>query len=95
MRRAWVSRLLPILLCLPVAAFCQSGSTDVLGAPTDATEYPIAGVGFINMNNGNLHLDIPLWTMKGPNGTSSMTSLMYDSSTYTVVQVPVQGGTGT
>ena len=54
--------------------------------------YPIPGVGTVNLNNGNLHIEIPIWTAKGRNGSTETTSITYDNSTYLVGQEPVEGG---
>lgn len=80
---------------LPLFACGQASQVGVVGVPSDATQYPIPGVGSVNLNNGNLHIDIPLWTAKARNGATITQSLVYDNSTYTIVQVPVSGGTGT
>jgi len=81
-----------IPLVLPRPMFAQSSLTDVLGVPPDASIYPIPGVGFVNLNNGNLHIEIPLRVVKDRNGASVTTSLTYDNSVWEQVQTPTQNG---
>ena len=69
-------------------AQAQNSLTGIIGNPTDATRYTIPGVGFINLSSGNLHIEIPLNTVKDRNNSSYAKTLIYDSSGYDEVQVP-------
>jgi len=64
----------------------------IIGAPTDATQYEIPGVGFVNLNNGNLHIEMPLSSIKDRDGKTYGKVLVYDSSGYQTVQVPAPNG---
>lgn len=84
------------LLFLSAPTFAQNSLVGVIGEPPDATEYPIPGVGFVNLNNGNLHMELPLRTVKDRNGVAETTSLVYDNSDFLYIQVPqTSGGTST
>ena len=61
-------------------AIAQSSLTDVVGIPTDAAIYPIPGVGFVNLANGNLHVEIPVRTVIDRNGKPVTTAITYDNS---------------
>jgi len=71
-------------------AVAQSSLTDVVGIPTDAAIYPIPGVGFVNLVNGNLHVEIPLRTITGRNGKKSTTAIVYDNSFWESLPCPNQ-----
>jgi len=64
--------------------FTRSGAAQApdllsaLGSPPNVMLWPVPG-GFINLDNGNLHLEIPLQTVSERKG-SSTSKLMYDSS---------------
>ena len=77
--------LIPLLL--PIATLAQSDLTDVLGIPQDASIYPIPGLGFVNLNNGNLHVEIPIRVVKDRNGAPVTTSITYDNSVWQSIQV--------
>jgi hypothetical protein len=72
--------LLLIPLVLPKPMFAQSSLADVLGLPPDAAIYPIPGLGFVNLNSGNLHIEIPIRVVKDRNGVPLTTSITYDNS---------------
>ena len=90
--KAMLLVLFLILILLPSLALAQTNLTDVLGIPPDASAYPIPGVGFVNLRNGNLHIEIPLRVVKDRNGSPVTTSLTYDNSVWEQVQVPTQSG---
>jgi RHS repeat-associated protein len=91
----WLSIFsLMVILLFSANLLAQNSLADVVGIPPDAAMYPIPGVGFVNLNNGNLHIDIPVRTVKDRNGTSITTSLVYDSSDFEQITVPVEGGDG-
>ncbi|HEY2019269.1 MAG TPA: hypothetical protein VGH38_37435, partial [Bryobacteraceae bacterium] len=71
-------------------AIAQSSLTDVVGIPADAAIYPIPGVGFVNLTNGNLHVEIPLRTIVDRNGKKSTTSIVYDNSFWEWLPCPIQ-----
>ena len=77
---------------LGTLAVAQTNLTDVLGAPPDVTTYPIPGVGFVNLNNGNLHIQMPLRSVKDRNGVPVTTSITYDNSIFQIIQVPSTNG---
>jgi RHS repeat-associated protein len=90
------ARMLIALILLgvltPSPGVGQSSVDDVPGIPADASIYPIPGVGFVNLNNGNLHIEIPLYSKKDRNGVVRTTSIAYDNSTYHTVQLASQSG---
>ena len=91
-RLAWKAAL-SFALMLPSAwGFGQSNLVGVIGIPPDVTAYQIPGVGFVNLNNGNLHIDIPLRTVKDRNGNPVTTSITYDNSIFQTVDVPQSNG---
>ncbi len=62
----------------PMRATAQSYINDI-GAPTYATTIPVDN-GFINLSNGNLHLEIPLSAPTQRGGILSVAqTLVYDS----------------
>ncbi len=73
-----------ISILLPTFALCQSSLSDVIGVPPDAAMYPIPGLGSVNLNNGNLRLEIPIRVVNDRNGTPITTSITYDSSDWFV-----------
>jgi hypothetical protein len=79
----------------PFTTFAQSTLTDVVGVPPDAAMYSIPGVGSVNLRNGNLHIEIPIWAVKERNGSTMTTNILYDNSTYQIVQEKTVSGTGT
>lgn len=84
--------LILVLIALPIPTFAQNTLSDVLGIPPDAAIYPIPGVGFVNLSNGNLHIQIPIRVVKDRNGTPLTTSFTYDNSVWQTIQVPSQSG---
>jgi YD repeat-containing protein len=50
--------------------------------PPDAAIYPIPSLGFVNLRNGNLHIEIPIRVVKDRNGAPLTSSLTYDSSVW-------------
>src|SRR5579862_896165 len=84
--------LLIFAIAFQSVVLAQSTLSGVTGVPPDATEYPIPGAGFVNLNNGNLHIDIPLRTVKDRNGIDETTSLVYDNSDFLIIQVPNTNG---
>ena len=81
--RPWLLLVLvSILFSLPAPA--QSSLVSVVGVPTDATMYPIPGLGFVNLNNGNFHLEIPLSQVQERNGVTETANLVYDNSFYLI-----------
>jgi RHS repeat-associated protein len=81
-----------LLVCMLHAglAIAQSSLSDVVGIPTDAAIYPIPGVGFVNLVNGNLHVEIPLRTITGRNGKKSTAAIVYDNSFWESLPCPNQ-----
>lgn len=80
-------RLSGILLSLVFASFLSSGAfcqdvdnTNATGVPDHAI---LNGSNFdsVQMNNGNLHIEIPLWSAKG-RGMDSWGALVYDSKAW-------------
>jgi hypothetical protein len=71
-------------------ALGQSSLTDVVGIPTDAAIYPIPGVGFVNLMNGNLHVEIPLRTVTDRNGQKRTISIVADNSIWEWMPCPNQ-----
>ena len=69
-------------------AIAQSSLTDVVGIPTDAAIYPIPGVGFVNLANGNLHVEIPVRTVIDRNGKPVTTAITYDNSFWEWIPAP-------
>jgi hypothetical protein len=86
--------LLIVLSLSFVRAAGQSSVADVVGIPPDAAMYAIPGLGYVNLNSGNLHLEIPIRSVKERNGKTRTTSILYDSSVYRVNQTPCQNGQG-
>jgi RHS repeat-associated protein len=83
-----------VLLLIPSLAFAQSSSTlsDVVGVPSDASIYPIPGLGFVNLKNGNLHIQIPIRTVRDRNGSPITTNITYDNSIWYVGQTSGPNG---
>jgi hypothetical protein len=79
-------------LLLTVSVSAQNSLTDVVGIPPDAAMYPIPGVGFVNLKNGNLHIEMPIRIVKDRNGAPVTTNLLYDSSVWQQIQVPGPNG---
>jgi YD repeat-containing protein len=84
-----------VSILFPTLTLAQSDLTHVLGIPPDATIYPIPGLGFVNLNNGNLHIEIPIRVVKDRNGAPVTTSILYDNSVWQEIQVPSTSGSGT
>ena len=76
----------------PLCGMAQNALSDVVGIPPDAAIYPIPGLGFVNLRNGNLHVEMPIRTVKDRNGVVSTTSLLYDSSVWQEIQVTGPNG---
>ena len=64
----------------------QSDLLSQLGAPAGTTTWPFPG-GFINLQNGNINISIPVETLKERNGTNLTVKYVYDSKFWT--QVPM------
>src|SRR6266851_7862105 len=79
----WVFAAAALLLILGPGAMLvkgQGGYLTAIGVPTFSASVPIEN-GFINVANGNLHLEIPLggsFPQRG--GGSVRTALLYDSA---------------
>lgn len=75
--------------------FAQNSLVGVIGEPPNAAEYHIPGipgVAFVDLFNGNLHLELPLRTVKDRNGVPETTRLVYDNSDFLYIQVPTPSG---
>lgn len=87
--RIRISWLILISTFLPCIGLSQS-QIGAIGIPTDATMFAIPGVGSINLNNGNLHMEIPLRTVLDRNGRTVTTNLVYDSNVFVEIQALYQ-----
>ncbi len=78
--RCGIAILIPaVTMCLyNAAAQAPANLLSALGAPPHVNTWPVPG-GFVNLDNGNLHLEIPLQTIKERNGQST-SKLIYDST---------------
>ena len=76
MRPAYKSCLFSILILVALSQpmVAQSSLASVVGVPPDSTVYPIAGLGFVNLGSGNLHLEIPLTEVRERNSATQTTS---------------------
>jgi len=80
-----------IFLCLALLpGIALSQQVGVTRVPTDATKFD--GVGFINLNSGNLHREIPLRTALDRIGRTTTRNLFYDSEAFVEVQVSTEQG---
>lgn len=90
---AHISSLVAALALIPSLAPAQSSSlSDVVGIPPDAAIYPIPGLGFVNLKNGNLHIQIPVRTVKDRNGVPLTTNISYDNSIWYIASVTGPNG---
>ncbi len=87
----WIQSALILFLMLHAGiSTAQTSLSDVVGIPPDAAIYPIPGVGFVNLINGNLHVEIPLRTITGRNGKKSTAVIVYDNSFWESLPCPNQ-----
>ena len=80
-------RLLALLVFFS-SALCSASAQDYLyatGSPVYSTAYPIDH-GFVNVNNGEVHLEIPLATYKQRGDLVLDEKLTYDSRIWRIVQ---------
>lgn len=87
-RKIGLQGALVFISFLPLLAHAQNSLSDVVGIPPDAAIYPIPGVGFVNLRNGNLHMEMPIRVVKDRNGAPLTTNLVYDNSVWQQIQVP-------
>ena len=66
------------VLILPARGAAQSPSELLIGQPTTAVNLPVER-GFINVQNGNLHIEIPFAAYKGRGDLSTSFKMVYDS----------------
>jgi RHS repeat-associated protein len=76
-----ISAIFSLITCalmspLPIAA--QSNYLEELGPPPNGGTTPVE-MGFINLNNGNLHLEVPLGSFPQRGNQSYSAKLVYDS----------------
>ncbi len=84
---------IPIIALLCILAPCIATAQDNVlqaGSPTFTTAWPVT-LGFIDVSNGNLHLEIPLGTFPQRAGRTFTARLAYDSR----IWQPVFNGTTT
>ena len=87
MSTGYRSALLALSLCLfPIASWSQSQDyQEERGLPSFASTEPVE-LGFVNLANGNLHLEIPLAALPERGGRSHTVSLVFDSRFWDVAQ---------
>jgi hypothetical protein len=73
-----------VMLCSAGRAFCQ-GYVYATGVPTFSTTLPIDH-GIVNVNNGDIHLEIPLATNAQRGRLGLEEKLVYDSRIWQIVQ---------
>jgi YD repeat-containing protein len=86
-----MKRITTLALCIGVMTALSGvhlyGQTDLtgllsqLGAPPGTPTWPFPQ-GFVNLSNGNFHIEIPIQTLKERNGGNLTEKLIYDSSFY-------------
>ena len=76
-----VVALIAVALCLPLARslHAQTEVDALVNAPAGTPEIPIRN-GYVNLNSGNLHLDIPLLSVPERGAAPSNLTLSYDST---------------
>ncbi len=78
-RRTSTVAIVVLLGMISTSAFLKAQDTEYLpGRPTSATTVPVER-GFINLADGNLHLEIPLGSFKGRGALSTNLRMVYDS----------------
>ncbi|HEV2990931.1 MAG TPA: hypothetical protein VG759_21005, partial [Candidatus Angelobacter sp.] len=88
----WVFAVLALSLALASTADAQRPPTkndyaDRIGMPDFALQHPVE-MGFVNLANGNLHLDIPMASFPQRGGSSISLKLTYDSRIYKMITNP-------
>lgn len=80
-------RLLIAFLMLAHQAYCQLTTAEEKGVPPNAP-FHVAGIDMVNLQNGNLHISIPILALKQRGGTVLKWGLIYDLPTYTKTFFP-------
>jgi hypothetical protein len=83
-------------LCLGLALIAQSRAQAqnyvyATGSPTSSTQIPIEN-GFINVNNGDIHIEIPLAVHQQRGRLQLNERLVYDSRIWKIALNPSTGG---
>ena len=84
--------LAAIILCLIVAkpSMAQVDLSQLIGVPEHAHTMPVR-FGFVNLDNGNLHLEIPLYSSPERGHPALATTLVYDSAFWRAVDLDGNG----
>ena len=77
--------VISLALCAVCLAQDAPGYMSEQGRPPFTTEAPVEG-GFINLANGNLHLEIPIASIPERSGRQYTAHLVYDSRMWQVIQ---------
>src|SRR5439155_17579104 len=92
------TQFVPVLLLAYLSVACSPALAqsrnymEQMGIPVFTTTEPVEN-GFINLANGNLHIEIPLTTVPERGGGRFTPSLVYDSRMWSVAQnQPLPGG---
>src|SRR5947199_8560129 len=80
-----------IIVSFPMDLSCQTYANQI-GLPAFSAPYPVEN-GYVNMPNGNLHLEFPIATVEVRGGRKLTWKLVYDSLMWrTILGVPPYPG---
>ncbi|MGC2186141.1 MAG: hypothetical protein WA637_22925, partial [Terriglobales bacterium] len=88
--RLWLT-FLSLLTVLGMGSLAQESPLFRIGRPEFTKEQPVE-LGFINLPNGNLHLEIPVLSITERGGEKFLGSFVYDSHIWRVWYQGFPGG---
>jgi hypothetical protein len=87
LKAALLTTVILVLLCGPLTGHAQYSHdfASMIGEPSHAHMLPVR-FGMVNLENGNLHLEIPLYSLPERGGSSYDVKLIYDSYNWELPQ---------